>query len=150
MEFWDWFAANWFVLLQSLAIVGSLLFTAYTVRSDAKERRVANLFTLTEHHRDLWENLFAVPELARVKDVAVDVDQAPVTPAEHLFVLLLILHINAAYRGIESGLVTRPEKFEDDLRSLFSLPIPKAVWESMKQFQDTDFVRFVESIISRV
>jgi hypothetical protein len=145
MELWDWLGQNWFVLLQTAGIIGSLLFTAYTLRIDAKERRVANLFTLTEHHRDLWENLFSVPDLARIKDPSANLAEIPVTASEQLFVLLLVLHINAAYRAIRAGVLQSPEKLRRDLQTLFSLPIPKAVWEQVKQFQDAEFIRFVES-----
>jgi len=31
-----------------------------------------------------------------------------------------------------------------DVREFFSLPIPRAVWNEMKSYQDSDFVRFVE------
>jgi hypothetical protein len=31
-----------------------------------------------------------------------------------------------------------------DVRSFFSLPLPKAVWEKTKIFQNQDFVKFVE------
>jgi hypothetical protein len=39
---------------------------------------------------------------------------------------------------VETGL-------REDVASFFSLPIPGAVWEEMKIYQDSDFVRFVES-----
>ena len=145
MELWDWFGHNWFVLLQSAGIIGSLLFTAFTIRSDLKERRIANLFALTQNHRDIWENLFSLPELARVLDPSPDLGKAPITARERLFVLLIILHLNAAFRAFESGLLKKPEELQRDIYTLFSLPIPKIVWQRMKEFQDTDFVCFVES-----
>ena len=144
MELWDWFEGNWFVLLQSAGIIGSLLFTAFTIRSDLKERRIANLFALTQNHRDIWENLFSLPELARVLDPSPDLNHVPITAPERLFVLLIILHLNAAFRAFESGLLKKPEELQRDVHTLFSLPIPYTVWQRMKEFQDADFVRFVE------
>ena len=145
MELWDWFGQNWFVLLQSAGIIGSLLFTGFTIRSDLKERRIANLFALTQNHRDIWENLFSLPELARVLDPSPDLNRIPITSRERLFVLLIILHLNAAFRAFESGLLKKPEELKRDIHTLFSLPIPYAVWLRMKEFQDAEFVRFVES-----
>ena len=36
---------------------------------------------------------------------------------------------------------------KDDIREFMSLPIPKAVWAKMKDFQDKEFVVFVESAL---
>ena len=38
---------------------------------------------------------------------------------------------------VENGL-------REDVANFFNLPIPNAVWQEMKIFQDSDFVRFVE------
>ena len=141
----DWLGQNWFVLLQSAGIIGSILFTAFTLRIDAKDRRVSHLFTLTQQHRDIWENLFSVPDLARVLDPSANLRRSPVTAAERLFVLLLILHLNAAFRAIQAGLLQRPEELQRDIQAFFSLPIPKIVWVSAKEFQDKEFIQFVEA-----
>lgn len=144
MEMWDWFGQHWFVFLQSAGIIGSLLFTAFTIRSDLRERRVSNLFELTKHHREIWKNVFSLPDLARVSDPSPDLKQTPVTSTERLFVLLVILHLSAAFRAIQSGLLRAPEGLRHDVDSFFSLPIPASVWEQMKELQDDDFIRFVE------
>ena len=41
-----------------------------------------------------------------------------------------------------------PEGLRQDVKSLFSLRIPNAVWEKMKTFQDREFVRFVDECLS--
>ena len=58
---------------------------------------------------------------------------------------LLILHLNAAFRALTDGVFMRPEALERDVKSFFSLPIPHAVWEELKTFQDQDFIKFVKN-----
>lgn len=145
MEGAAWFGNNWFIFLQSAGIIGSLLFTGISIGIDARARRVSNLLTLTQQHRDIWENLYARPELIRVLDPAANLPHDPVTTAEEVFVILLILHLNAAYRAIRGGFLRGPDELQRDVQTFFSLPIPRIVWERAKNFQDKDFVRFVDA-----
>lgn len=141
----EWFAQNWFVLLQSVGIVGSLLFTAVALREDTKTRRVANLITITGHHREIWTQLYRRPELARVLDPHVVVQREPVRVEEALFINLLILHLRSVFHAIRQGLYLKPEGLRKDIAWFFSLPIPKAVWEKNKALQDEAFVAFLET-----
>jgi hypothetical protein len=139
-----WIAENWFVLLQSVGIVGSLLFTGLALRADANARRISNLLTITEGHRNLWLHFSRRPELARVIDKDADLQKEPVTEAEHTFVTLLILHLSSAFHAHDDSLRVNPDGLRKDIESFFSLPIPNAVWTDAVKFQDHDFVRFVE------
>src|SRR5262245_45305825 len=132
MVFFDWLEGNWFTLLQSAGIAGSLVFTAISLRIDARVRRVGNLLALTDQHREIWLQLYRRPELARVLDARADLTNKPVTQHEELFVSLLVLHLNSAYHAIQAGMFLSPEGLGEDIRMFFSLPIPKAVWEEMK------------------
>ena len=114
-----------------------------TVYSQA--RRIGNLIAITQHQREIWTHLYTRPELVRVLAKAVNLKSAPVTDAEELFVNFLILHLNSAYHAMQTGMFMKPEGLQRDIQMFFSLPIPKAVWETTKQFQDEDFVRFVET-----
>ena len=145
MGFFQWAAQNWFSLFESAGIIGGLLFTAITVHADAQARRIGNLITLTQHHEEIWTHLYTRPELARVLDQTVNLKLALVTDEEKLFVNLLILHLNSAYHAMRVGMFIKPEGLQRDIQMFFSLPIPKTVWETTKQFQDEDFVRFVET-----
>ena len=145
MGFLNWFRDNWFTLLQSLGIIGGLLFTGFSLRIDARVRRISNVFEVTKQHREIWTQLYSQPELKRILDPAVDVTQDPVTSGEELFLTLLILHLASAYRARRFGMVLSPEELRADISSFFALPIPRAVWEKSKAFQDHDFVSFVES-----
>lgn len=145
MEVFEWVTQHWLDLLQSIGIVGGLLFTAISLRIDAKVRRVANLLTLTEHHRDLWTNIYQRPELSRVLNPAADLAQSPLTEEEELFVLLAVLHLGSAHRAMRQGMFAPPAGLRMDIQRFFSRPIPKIVWERIKALQDDDFVKFVET-----
>jgi hypothetical protein len=40
-----------------------------------------------------------------------------------------------------------PEGLQTEIRQVFALPIPKAVWKKMKSLQDRDYVRFVDECL---
>src|SRR6266446_2193657 len=105
----QWATGHWLELLQSIGIVGGLLFTALSLRIDAKVRRVANLLTITEHHRAIWTRLHDRPELSRVINPAADIQREPVTDAEELFVMLVVLHLGSAQEATKQGMFAAPD-----------------------------------------
>ena len=140
----QWLAENWLNLIQSVGIIGGCLFTAAAMKADRKSRQVGNLISITAQNRDIWSEFYARPALARVIDESVDLAKTPVTPAEQLFVQQLILHLAATWRAMEEGEFMHLQGLEADIKSFFSLPIPKFVWKTAKQYQDKDFVEFVD------
>jgi len=142
-----WFSENWFNLISVAGIIASLLFTAVSLRSETKTRRIANLLDLTQNHRELWEKIFDHPELSRVLDTAANLSKHPITLAESTFVGLLIQHLGSAYQAMKSGIVIQQEGLCDDIQSFFALPIPKTVWDESKKLQNKDFVAFVEKSV---
>ena len=68
----------------------------------------------------------------------------PVTTQEWLFVKMLILHLDNVRRAAKSSLFVNLEGMKKDVREFFALPIPKAVWEKMRPFQDAEFVAFLD------
>jgi len=136
---------NWMTVLNAVGVIGGLFLTARALRSETKTRRIANLLTVTRNHRELWKEFFEHPELARVLDASVDLAKRPITPGEQKFVNMVVNHISSVYESLKDELVTKQEGLRQDVRSFFSLPLPKAVWEKTKMFQNEDFVKFVES-----
>ena len=143
-----WITENWFNILSSVGIIGSLLFTAVSLRSETKTRRIANLLTLTQSHRELWSEVFRDSDLARVLDASADLSKQPMTGDEAMFVNMVIQHLSSAYEAVKSGLVIKPEGLKQDIKMFFSLPIPRAMWEELKILQNDDFVRFVEECLA--
>lgn len=145
MTWLPWLQDNWFTALQTLALLASFSFTTISLRRDERSRRVENIFRLTAHHRDLWSQVFQEPQLRRVFSPTPDLVATPVTEDEVLFVSFLVLHLNTAFQAIEKKLMDAPEGLGADIRTFFSHPIPRAVWDQLRPLQDTAFIDFVES-----
>ena len=143
-DMWTWLAEHWFEVLSAVGVVGGLIFTAVSLRSETKTRKIANLLTMTANHREVWKEFFHRPELARVVNAFADVEKQPITPEEHEFVNLVVLHTSSVYEALKDELVIKQEGLRRDVGAFFSLPIPKAVWEKTKVFQNEDFVAFIE------
>jgi len=150
MEYMEgWIVVNWFNILSAIGIVGSLLLTTISLRSETKTRRIGNLLTLTENHREIWSVLFEHPSLGRVLEASADLSKRPITLNESFYVNMIIQHVSSAYQAMRSGLVIQPEGLRQDICSFFSLPIPKAIWEKLKFMQKADFVKFVDSSLAQ-
>jgi len=141
----QWFVENWFNLFSSAGIIGGLWFTAVSLHSETKTRRIANLLTLTANYREVWKEFFRSPELARVIEPSANVAKKPVTPAEEFFVHMVISHTSSVYEALKDELLTKQDGLRRDVRSFFSLPVPKAVWTKTKLLQNHDFAAFIES-----
>jgi hypothetical protein len=147
MEVLGWIGVHWFDLLQTASIVVGLFATAYSIRAETRERRIQNLFTLTEAHRDLWTKLYDKPELARVLKDDVDLLKSPISREEEIFVHLLILHLGAWFKARSLGSDLDDDAVSADIRQFFSHPVTREVWEKSKSFQDRAFASFVDASI---
>lgn len=143
----EWILHNWFDLLSSIGVVAGLWFTAFSLRSETKTRRISNLLTITTNHREIWKEFLNNQKLARIRDSIADTVTQPITDAERVFVTFVILHVNSVFYAMSDHLVIKYEGLRQDIGQFFSLPIPKSVWEKNKQFQNQDFVEFMESIL---
>jgi len=142
-----WLNDNWFSLVQSLGIIGSLIITAIAVRRDTRARRIGDFLTLTGHHRELWSDVYRQPELARIFQPEIDLIAQPVTLAENEFLNLVCVHFQAGWELAREGSVLKLGVLAVDARWFFALPLPKIVWERSKRFRDKEFVHFVESCL---
>lgn len=145
MEIWGWFSNNAFNLVSAIGVIASLCFTAVSLRSETKTRRIANLLAVTANHREVWKIFLNDITLARVRDASVNTAIQPVTDAERIFVNMVIQHVNSVYHAMNDQLVVKMEGLRRDIAQFFSLPIPRDVWEKIKVLQNDDFVAFVES-----
>jgi hypothetical protein len=144
----QWLAENWFNFFSSIGILGGLWFTAVSLHSETKTRRVANLLTITINYREIWKEFFSTPELARVIDPAANVAKRPVTPDEEFFVNTVISHTSSVYEALKDELLIKQEGLRRDVKSFFSLPVPKAVWTKVKLLQNQDFAAFIDSSLN--
>jgi hypothetical protein len=138
-----WITGHWFDLIQTVGIVGGLLFTAYAVLREERATKIATLIAANQQYREIWQELYKNPRLARVLKNNLNLDKESISDEEALFVNLLILHLGTVYRAMKSGMFVRLQGLQRDIQEFFTLPIPKAVWEKAKSFQDKDFVEFI-------
>jgi hypothetical protein len=143
MGFAAWTRIDWVSLLQSAGIVASFLFTAHTVREDSRQRKIENLFSLNAGHREIWSKLYEYPHLGEVLDPLA----IPSSAGEELFVNFLILQLAASFRARKLGMYFNEDGLRLDVREFFSLPVPNAVWQTAKVYQEKDFVDFVQSCL---
>ncbi len=116
------------------------------MHEEAEARRVANLFTLTKNHREIWSLVIERPELSRVLDPRVDLTKNPLSEAERLFVRFLILHLATSFEARKRRMFFSEEGLKRDVREFFRLPIPRDVWSGIQPYQQPDFVRFVSQL----
>ena len=143
----EWISQNWFNLFSSFGIIGGLWFTAVSLRSETKTRRVANFLTVTTNYREIWKEYFRNPELSRVLDPNVDVTKQPVTRTEELFVGQIIFHISNVFYAMKNDLLVEQEGSRRDIAQFFTLPVPRAVWIKTKLLQNQDFAAFIDSAL---
>jgi hypothetical protein len=147
MGFLGWLAQHGLDLLQTTSIVVGLFATVITIREDTRERKIGNLFALTNAHREIWSRLYERPELVRIDLHSVDLKKNPVTHEEELFVHTLVLHLRATFKARELGMQFNDDALTADIYHFFTCPIPRWVWERSKLFQDYDFVQFVDNCL---
>ncbi len=150
MQITPWLSENWFTLLQSFGIIGGLWYAARSFRFDARVRRVGNLIEIVRHHREIWSRLYTNPELARIREPNPNLTKQPITLEEELFATQVILHLSGVFQATMEGVIDPLEGAEADIRRFFSKPIPEEIWRRRRQFQNSDFVKYVESTISDV
>ena len=118
----QWLTENWFDLFSSVGIVSGLWFTAISLHSETKTRRIANFLAVTANYREIWREFLNQPKLARVLDAAADVKNQPVTPEEEMFVNMVILHISTTFYAMNDELLLKLEGARQDMAQFFSLP----------------------------
>ena len=144
MESSHWAVEHWINLLDAVGIISGLFFTAIALHSDTKSRQIANLLTITKNHRDIWKEFYLRPELSRLMDPSASASKQAITAAEEEFVNFVTLHLSSVYYALKDEMVIKIEGLRKDVGSFFSLPIPASIWEKTKEFQNRDFVAFVE------
>jgi hypothetical protein len=145
MEVFHWIGE----LLQSAGIVSGFIFTVHALRRDAEARRISNLLSIGQQHHTIWKQLQDRSELARITDKKAVLATKPLSQEERRFVTELIVHLDGVHRAMKARMMVNIEGLRKDIRDFFALPVPKAVWEILKPYQDTDFVAFVEDCLPK-
>ena len=139
-------ATGHFDLLSVIASI-ALIFNGLEVWHLNRSQRIANLLTINNQHRETWTVYLTNPQVARVLDPKADITKQPVTAAEETFVLMLVLILNASYQASKAGMFRPSFHLPQDIKTFFAFPIPWAIWCRSRQFQDADFIRYVEQAL---
>ena len=150
MTWLEWTAEHWFTFLQSAGIVGSLWAAERALRLDAKTRQITLLFEIIAHHRAIWSQLYERPELSRIRESQVDLEQDPITPQEELFVTQVIFQIGAVLSAVDAGVAIPFEGQNDDVRSFFSQPIPRVIWRRRRGLQNRQLRSYIDKLLAQV
>lgn len=150
MEQWaSWIRDNWFSFVQSVGIVGGLLFTAWSLKRDSAERKTTARLALAEHHRELWAEVHRRPDLARILCDDVELLGQPVTAAEDEFLNVVIYHFQTCWELGKNSSLLSMKVLALDARDFFSHPIPAYVWRHSRSRRDPKFVAFIESCLAK-
>lgn len=141
----SWVENNWFQLLQTVGVVGGLVFTGISIRQSTRARKASDLLALTDQHRELWNQVYARPGLERVFALQADLLGKPITITEERFLNEVIVHFQMGWQLATSGSLLTLDAMKADVRAFFKLPLPRAVWEATMAGRDPEFIRFIES-----
>lgn len=134
-------------MLRDVGITIGLLLTAYTIWREERAQKIANRISIANQYLDITADLFRHPRLHRVMRTDVDLETEPITDEEMLHVKRRIIHLNTVYQAARAGKFVRVEGMRADIRNFFSLPIPRAVWDRVRDVQDEDFAVFVDGCL---
>lgn len=136
---WHWIVESGFPLIQTLGVVGGLLYSGRSFELDRRARQTEVYISLTEAHRDLWKNLAPRPNLR----------SSPITAGERRFVTLLVVHLSSVHQAVENGIYRSSPEMEQDICELFRLPIPARVLHDILPYQTNSFRSYLESLRHR-
>ncbi len=142
-----WVSSNWFQLIQSTSIVAGLVFAGLSWRRDSHGRRLGHLIAIKQEHRQIWAELSRHPDLTRVLDEKADLVGQPPTIMETQFLTVVIVHIATSWDLCREGRLFALPSIREDVRSLLALPIPRFVWNQVRDVQEPRFAEFVDSCL---
>jgi hypothetical protein len=142
-----WLAENWFDVMQTAGVAGSLLFAGLALRFDARVRRTEVVLSLTEAHREIWERLIEQPSLGRILEASADTSAVPPDAVERRFVQLVILHLAAVRQAVSEGAYRESPGTEEDVRDFLRLPIPRLVAREILPFQPEEFQAYLRTMM---
>lgn len=137
-EYWD-----------EIVLVATLLYTALTLRRDARIGTAETILKITAQHRELALTIMSGAKLAALLDRKRDLAAQPVTDEEERTVGFLLNHLRATFYAQKAGIYVQPAGLAEDLRSFFSHAGARAVWDKSKKGHEPKFVAFVEKFIGR-
>lgn len=141
---------QWLQILQSIGIIGGLIFTGISFLREGRAKRAANYLDLVKAHRELWTWQLEHPDLARLENRNVgDANNLKLSPIEAQFLRFRVFQLSIYHRLLKTGQIDPIEGVDLDIRDFLSYPLVRNFWEENKIFYDSDFVQFVEAALSK-
>ena len=141
-------AEHWHSLLESVGIIGGLLFTGITVHRDLEARRVTEQISLGTQHRKLWGQLHRRKGLSRMLEPGRNLEACPVSREEELFLSLAFVHFHTGWLICrDEASLTPLSVLAADAGHFFRLPVPQAVWARARNKHQREFVTFIEDAV---
>jgi hypothetical protein len=137
-------------LFQTVGIIFSIWIGIYNIGRAIRLEKLRSLSDITKANRDLLTFYISNQEkLSRVfsNDLKSGLDIDPVSLEEKFYVNLLILHFNVIFNSIENSISPEIENLEIDIGGFLTLPLPNAVWNKSRIYQNKKFAAFVDSCI---
>lgn len=137
-------------LFQTSGIVFSIWIGIYNIRRAVRLEKLRSLSDMTKSNRDILTFYISNQEkLSRVfaNTLIIDLDIEPVSIQEKIYINILILHFNVIFNSLENNVSSEIEKLEIDIGGFLILPLPNAVWNQAKIYQNGNFVKFVDNCI---
>lgn len=144
-----WLSANWFSVVQTVVLVGTLIVAVSALRSSGQATKGSNTLAIMASNRQIWSQLTTNPELQSVMRPTMSADEA-VTDSEYHFVLAVIHHTAISFELAQTGGINVIEGARRDVHDTMNLPVFKATWDKCKAYQNADFAEFMDSCISGV
>lgn len=144
--FWELLQQNLFNIVQSIFLF--LGFGLAAKSYDDRSRQVGHLLQLGEHYQKIKNTLIHKPELARIFES--NPDKSPeMSPTERNYIQQNIMHIYTVFIAVKLGQLDTFEGIDKDIKRFLNLPLPAMVWEEVKEFQDKEFVTYIEKLQRR-
>lgn len=139
--------------VQLYCLIGSFIVSAlgffinaYATFRNISSRKLSNYQEIVKSHRDIWKITIDKPEIyGRILEKGVDLSQNPITYQEKLFIQLVLLHMTSAFSFSKQSEMVKISKLKYDFDDFISLTIPNEVWKDVKEFYNSDFVKFIDN-----
>jgi len=142
---------NWLDIIQTLAIVMTLILSIVTNKYNIKQTKLNNRLTINSSHREIWTfYIDHFDELKRIFEKQPDINTKPITDNERFFVNMVLLHANVSLKANNAKTIYQIDGLKRDIQNFLSFAIPREVWKANFSVLDKDFIAFCHSNVENL
>jgi len=142
----DFLQQNWFNFIQTIFLLLGFYLAYITYKDDKHSQQLNHLLSLNRNHQKIWNEVAQNTKLLKSLNRK-PTKKKPITTDEYYFVRQLVFHLYTTYSAIQLGQMEFNKGIENDIRDYFSRPIPRQIWKELRDYQDDEFVVFIESVL---